>query len=563
MWDAINKEFRANRRSVKPANLTADDLNEYFCEVGIRATENIPGPCQQPHTLLKSRQIHGESFYIAPVTEKEVVALIASLKPSKTPDVYGMSPYLLRRVGDLVAVPLTHHINNAFLTGEYPDELKIARVIPIHKSGDNNSPNNYRPISIMPTFSKVFEKALQIRLMNYLEEKNLIASEQHGFRSKRSTATAITKMVELIVEAFDRGEECCIVCCDLSKAFDTVNHEILLMKLDSIGVRGVANQIFKSYLQNRKQLVDLGVEKSQIGSVSSGVAQGSVLAALLFLVFINDLPPNITHANVSVYADDTSLMTTSNDRQKLIDMTRAAQDEAAEWFGANSLLLNVGKTQHLTVSTRRGGDLDRDAVSFLGVTINSELTWKDHIAALSKKLTPAIYAIRRIRRIATQTAALTTYHAFFMARATYAIIVWGASHEAHRVFILQKEAVRAATGAEYRASCKELFKSNKLITIPSAYILASIMHVHCNKHKYCQRRDIHNYDTRNKDHMDEPIRRLTKTQNSTFHVALKLYNSLPEAMKTMTIRQMKTTLKQILIENAFYSIDEFIAYQSK
>ena len=554
VWSAINKEFRANVKNSKPTNLSADKLNKHFCEVSTN------GPCQQAQTFLRQTHAIMGSFYITPVTPNEIRSLISCFKSSKTPDVYGMSPYLMKEVCDLIAGPLAHHINNCFSTGIYPDELKLARVIPVHKTGDNNTPNNYRPISIMPTFSKVFEKAILNRLMEYLERKNLISCAQHGFRSNRSTVTAVTEMVELIVEALDRGDDCCLVCCDLSKAFDCVNHTTLLAKLDSVGVRGMAKQLFESYLSNRKQMVDLGIEKSQIRPVSAGVAQGSVLAALLFLIFINDLPHNISETNISIYADDTSLLTSSKNKEDLTSKTQKAQAEAAEWFSANSLMLNVGKTQELIITTRRYDDLNQGAVSFLGVTINQELNWKDHISAISKKLTPAIFAIRRIRKIATQSAAISTYHAFFMSRATYAIIVWGASREAQRVFVLQKEAVRAATGAEYRASCRNIFKSNKLITIPSAYILACIIYVHSNRHKYRLRQDIHNYDTRTKSQIDEPMHRISKTQSSTFHVALKLYNSLPEEVKNRNMREVKAIVKRMLVENAFYSIEEFLQF---
>ena len=193
--------------------------------------------------------------------------------------------------------------------------------------------------------------------------------------------------------------------------------------------------------------------------VNTGVAQGSILAAYLFVLYINDLPENISNTKVCLYADDTSLLSFDNNRAQLEERANDAIRQTTEWFSCNGLKLNVSKTQQLLLTTKR--EANDEHIKFLGVYISPGLKWNCHIAAISAKLAKAIYAIRRIKKISGFHAALTTYHSFFMSRATYAILVWGASTEAETILIQQKKAIRALLGMHNRASCREAFKVPK------------------------------------------------------------------------------------------------------
>ena len=209
IWQAIRKELKGGK-DINETSITIPpgDLNKFFCEIAENISQNIPGPKQQP----KSYMTHNQScsFYLSPVTTTEVTTIINELKDKATSDYYGMTMFLVKKVRDIIAEPLADAINHAFTIGVYPPELKIARVVPVHKSGDINCPTNYRPISILPLLSKIFETALKNRMVKYLEERNIISDAQHGYRTGRSTVTALTNTVEKIATALDNRNEAVI-----------------------------------------------------------------------------------------------------------------------------------------------------------------------------------------------------------------------------------------------------------------------------------------------------------------------------------------------------------------
>ena len=329
--------------------------------------------------------------------------------------------------------------------------------------------------------------------------------------------------------------------------------------MEHYGIRGVTNQLMSSYLHNRQQLVDWKGEKSQLKGIDQGVAQGSVLAAILFLIYINDLPNNISGSVANLFADDTSFLTKSTSRETLLSDSEDSLSQAGEWFSSNGLCLNVKKTQHLIISTKNSRN---ESLKFLGVHLNSHLKWTDHIQQLSSKLSSAIYAIRRVRAVSTFEAALTTYHACFVSRASYAILIWGSSPETDKVFRQQKDAVRALTMSGYRTACRELFKANRLLTIPSIYIYQALLCIHSSKEDLHPRRNaLHNYPTRQNYKRDIPLHRLNRTQETTRFMSISIYNHLPEHYTTLTLKLFKRKIKDTLIANAFYSIEEYMKFK--
>ena len=198
-------------------------------------------------------------------------------------------------------------INQSFITGKYPDALKISKVIPIHKNGDTSDLNNYRPISLLSIFDKIMEKLMHKQLYDFLQEHNILFQNQFGFRKNNSTTFALLQITDKIKETIDNKKYGCGIFIDLSKAFDTVNYEILLRKMEHYGIRGVALDWFTSYLSNRKQYVYLNGEPSQLDNTTCGVPQGSVLGPLLFLIYINDLPNISEVLQFYLFADDTNI----------------------------------------------------------------------------------------------------------------------------------------------------------------------------------------------------------------------------------------------------------------
>ena len=232
--------------------------------------------------------------------------------------------------------------------GIYPSKLKLAKVIPIYKSNDESDPSNYRPISLLSVFNRIFEKMMYNRLKAFLEKFGILHESQYGFREKRSTEHAILEIINQIQTNMDRKLYTCGIFIDLQKAFDTVDHTILLKKLDHYGVRGIVNDWFTSYLTARKQITEIGPLKiSKKAPVLSGVPQGSVLGPLLFLVYINDICNSCNQMKFYLFADDTNLLYADKNLKSLESTINDELCKLYDWLIANKLSLNIKKSNYV------------------------------------------------------------------------------------------------------------------------------------------------------------------------------------------------------------------------
>lgn len=525
--------------------------------VGEETTKNIKSNTNcESITLLKKNELNClHSCFLYYVDQDEVLEVVRKLKAKSSSDIYGMNTDLLKRVIIEIVEPMTAIINACFGEGIFPSELKLAKVVPIHKKDDKNKVSNYRPISILPAISKIFEYIIKDRIMSFINKHDMLSDAQHGYRPTRSTITAMIEMIEEVLETRDEKKVSMMVMCDLSKAFDCVSHEILLEKLWYYGIRGNTHDIIKSYLQNRNQAIWWQNNLSHTMEVTTGVPQGSILGPLLFIVYINDMPVNIKNCSVFIYADDTTILLKGDP-----DELQAKKDEvllsAEDWFDSNKLKLNTDKTQSLTIGMNQV-HLD-EKVTFLGLTVDNKLTWSNHVQGLCGKLCRAIYSIRTLKSISTHQAAKLAYYANFHSLASYGIIVWGMSSEADRVQILQKRALRTLCSLSSRVSCREYFKREKILTITSVYILSCVKFVHANLSRFIKNEDLHSYKTRNRNAMVIPLHRLKSTQQGIDYWGVKLYNQLPESVKSLSINKFAKAVKKLLIEKTYYSVNEFL-----
>jgi len=399
------------------------------------------------------------------------------------------------------------------------------------------------------------------QLSSYLELNSLLNKNQFGFRSGQSTMDAINALVQDIIEAFENRDFAWASFIDLSKAFDCVDHGVLLHKMEFYGIKNAALNMFCSYLKNRRQVVEVGGRLSKVALNNCGVPQGSVLGPLLFLIAINDLP-NCLNSNSYLYADDTTVMSTNNNLQTLKTMASESMKVAHEWFAANSFLLNNDKTQTVIFSLKKLEQIAESettsSVKFLGVTLDQTLSWSEHIDQLCVRLSRLIFLFRRLSPIIPLDYQRTAYFALFQSALSYGLIFWGNSPHMSKILVLQKKVMRIMAKSNPREHCRPIFISFKIMTVINLYIFYILLFSYKNIDSCLLRADIHNLNTRNKSKINIPYVRLEKTKLSYRILGLKCLNKLPEAMLGLPIGAFKARLSNWLVKNPFYSIKEFL-----
>jgi hypothetical protein len=472
--------------------------------------------------------------------------------------------------------PLTHVVNLALCNGEFPKKMKYALIKPLFKKGDRQQLINYRPIAILPVLSKVVERVVLIQLVDFLEDNAILCKEQYGFRKNKSTKEAVYDFINGVLESLDGRNTTYGLFCDLSRAFDMVDHELLLMKLNNYGISGKAGDFFRSYLCDRYQSVLVtdrkgNFIKSEWKKVVRGIPQGSILGPILFNIYVNDLPSNV-NCNLTLFADDTTAFVADKSDDDCLKKLENAAYELTRWFSSNGLKWNTSKTKVMEFRTIQNhckgcsitfptGDVCHrvNTAGFLGYQLQDSLKWDKHVISLIGKLSYSVYAIRVLRGITSVQSILSVYHGYFVSRVKYSILFWGSMNGLlQAVFKTQKNAIRAIEGVQRRESCKPLFKKYRLLTVPALYFLEVAVWAHKNKEKFNALRHKHPYETRHKNTMlSYPVHRLTKLERGPFYAGLRVFNSLSLDLKQMESgKKFARALKLALTTAVPYSVEE-------
>ncbi len=475
----------------------ANKFNKFFANIGSIISSNVPDT-DIPYTHYL-KQPHHNTMFLDPTSPQEIINITSKLKSKTSQGHDEISTKLLKQCINHLASPLSHIINQSMLTGIVPSDMKLAKVIPIFKSGDQYSFNNYRPISILPAFSKILEKVIATKLIKYLESQNLLYKHQYGFRPKHSTIHPIIHLLNNITTENDKPSKnlTLAVFIDLSKAFDTINHDILLKKLDNLGVRGVSNTWFRNYLENRMQYMELNSAKSTLESLTCSVPQGSILGPILFLIYVNDIC-NCTRLDILSFADDTTITVSSADIDSLYTLMNSELKKLDCWFRANRLCLNVKKTKYILFrpgnmyidTENRNITLNNQTVDqichtgteksfkFLGLYIDETLSWKHHIQKICSKISRSNYIINKVKNLLPMKSLLTLYSSIVQSHINYGLIIWGNAKTAHKIAKLQKKSIRIINCKPYRYHTEPLFKNNRILTVHDQYTHNILIFMH-------------------------------------------------------------------------------------
>ena len=563
----------AGADSPEEMEAAADALNRHFATVGSRIADELRDSVAAARDSPRPSTVCAAAFHLQGVTLPELSRCLRSMSASRAVGLDGVPLFAVRKCFPVIAPYLLRLINLSLSTKVFPDCWKTASIVPILKSGDPTVPSNNRPISLLSVLSKILEKVVCTQLTSYLERVCILSPRQYAYRSHHSTEDALLCVVERLIANTDEGLVSSVTTLDLSKAFDSVDHELLLCKLSWYGVADL--EWFRSYLTGRQQVVRGGRETLP---VTCGVPQGSIIGPILFILFTTDLPAHVTHGILTSYADDTvHVDCASPDEPGLTDLKARMEQTMREliaWFSSNSLKMNEKKTDFILVGSKKNL-IKSDSFSFdingaafhrseklkiLGVIVDETLAWEAHISGVVKKCNSILVSLFRFRHYFNSESLKIIIEAYVFPHISYCLCVWGGAAKG-RLYKIQKIinfAARIVTGVKKHEHITPALKSLNWSRIESLVVRRDITKVYKTlimdgaplelRELFTPRAAVSVRETRAAEHGCLHLRRcrLTSSQRAFSYRAAVEWNRLTHPVRvTPTLRSFKAAISEI------------------
>ena len=540
----------------------ANALNDRYITIGHKTNQTIP-QYEEECIMPEPEDNEPPPFELQHTTIDIVTKAMNNINPNKANDIYKIKPALIKDMTPFLAPILTHLFNKAIDEHDYPDSLKVTKVIELYKSKDPTNPANYRPISLLPIIAKIFDTIINNQMMTHLTTNNIISPTQYAFRPNSSTTLALQTILNKLYKHKSQKQPLLAIYVDLSKAYDTISHAKLIHMLrHDFNFTEQTTAFFSSYFRNRQQSTHTQHAQSKFQTITHGVPQGSTLSTTFFLLYINKIIRATPNSKVYTYADDTTLIITA---PTLPDLQILAQSELAnliKYFHTNNLVPNPSKTVYsifyprnptpINITIGKATLKQEPKAKLLGLIVQDDLKYNKTVSNIISKLQPHIHSFRYATRLLPPRIMRDAYFTHIYPHLIGNISIWG-SDDPNKTYLqplirIQKKIVRIIRNKPPRSHTKPIMKELNILNITNLYTLrvSTEMHPFIHQHKQLNRPEHNHHYTSVSDIHDHSTRYSTHNRqyHSPDHVehftarSIKVWNSLPPTLTNISSLQI-------------------------